>query len=131
MSASLWVRRALVSAGIGGLALAGACTEQGVVDPGSTVKPNLIIAQTTSVVWDFAGLLALVPGWHDLATSRTVTNGANGSIALSTDAATTHLTSKGEELPVGDTERGLGLCDTGTGCVPGHDEVGDHGTGAM
>jgi hypothetical protein len=131
MSASLLARRALTAAGIVGLALAGACTEQSVIDPGASSKPNLIIAQATDVTWDFAALLNLGAGFHDLGTTATVSNGSNGSIALSTDAVNTHLTSKGQELPVGDTERGLGLCDVNTGCVALHDEVGDHGTGVL
>jgi len=110
MSASLLARRALTAAGIVGLALAGACTEQGVMDPGTTVKPNLIIAQATDVTWDFAGLLNLGAGVHDLGTGPTaINNGGNGHIDVSGNISDTHVTSKGQELPVGDTERGLGL----------------------
>jgi len=129
MSASLLARRALTAAGIAGLALAGACTEQGVMDPGTTVKPNLIIAQATDVVWDFAGLLNLGAGVHNLGLTATVNNAPNGHIDLSTDGSNTDLTSKGQELPVGNTERGLGVCTVNTGCIG--DEVGDHGTGVL
>jgi hypothetical protein len=128
MSASLLVRRALVTVGFGGLALAGACTESSVIDPGTTQKPNLVVAQTvTTVGWDFTGLIGTAPGVQDWGMSKTIgPNGTNGTMVASTNLANTHVTSKGFELGVGNTERGLGLCyilSAGGPCSG--DEVGD------
>jgi hypothetical protein len=129
MSPSLLARRALTAAGIAGLALAGACTEQSVIDPGSVSKPNLVVTQTvTNVGWDFTGLIGTASGVQDWGTSKTIpaANVSNGSMVASTSLANTHVTSKGLELSVGDTERGLGLCYILTVGGPcSGDEVGD------
>jgi hypothetical protein len=127
MSGSSAVRKGLGTIGLLSLGLVGACSDS-LSAPES--KSDLVITLlTTNTSWDFAGLLNLGAGVHDLGITETVTQTGFGQIDLSTDGSNTHLTSKGQELPVGNTERGLGLCDVGGGCLG--DEVGDHGTGVM
>jgi hypothetical protein len=93
---------------------------------------------TTNTLWDFA---AIIPGAldpEDLGTTETIAQAGSGSIAATTGAAGQHITVKGRSLPVGDTERGLGLCLTATSGDPttcqfpaDGDEVGDSGPGAL
>ena len=118
-------------------ALIGACgrTDEGPVSPGQQqavgpITPLVI----TSVLWDFA---AIIPGSadpEDLGTTETISLAGNGSILASTTVDTQHVTVKGRSLPVGDTERGMGVCfTTGASCVfpAGGDEVGDGGFSAL
>lgn len=88
-----------------------------------TGTPPLFATVTTT--WDFASLIVgAANGCNDWGTSETVPNGASGSIVASSSAGAT-VTSKGLELPVGNTERGLGLSLDPGPC--NGDEVGDGG----
>jgi hypothetical protein len=80
----------------------------------------------TITLWDFASLLNNTGPCQNLGVSTSVTQGS-GSIVLSSPDAT--VTVKGGDLPVGDTERGLGLSQLGAPCVG--DEVGDGGPGTL
>jgi hypothetical protein len=81
-------------------------------------------AQTTN--WDFAALLNNAGPCQNLGVSTSVTQNG-GSIVVSSPDAT--VTVKGGNLPVGATERGLGLSQLGAPCVG--DEVGDGGPGTL
>lgn len=115
-----------------------ACGEgQNPVSPTSgelSVKPQIVPLVTTSANWDFA---AIIPGTNDpedLGTSETISLTGNGSIVATTGGSGEHVTVKGRSLPVGDTERGLGLCLTSeaTCTFPDDgDEVGDTGPGTL
>jgi len=80
----------------------------------------------TITLWDFAALLGNPGPCQNLGVSATVTQNG-GSILLSSPDAT--VTVKGGNLPVGATERGLGLSQLGAPCVG--DEVGDGGPGTL
>jgi len=125
MSASLGVRRSLLAAGAGALMLVGACSDQTVSGPAT--KPELVILQSVVVTpWDFAALIGTTSGVQDWGASKTIPNGSFGSMVASVTGTITHVTSKGLENPVGDTERGLGLCyiiAPASACTG--DEVGD------
>ena len=108
--------------------------------PGPLLVPgngNDFVPQvTTFTVWDFAALFPGAADPEDLGTTETISTGdpADGTIAASTGAATQHITVKGKSLPVGDTERGMGLCLTaGVTCTfpADGDEVGDGGPGIL
>ena len=127
MSRSLAVRGTLAAAGLCAITALSGCNE-GVAGP--EAKPDLVIQQVvTNTVWDFTGLIATADGVQDWGTSKTITNGTFGSM-VATSGAGAHVTSKGRELPVGDTERGLGLCLV-VGQVCSGDEVGDGGPGSL
>lgn len=119
------------------IALAACGEAQNPVSPSSgelSVKPQAVPLVTTSANWDFA---AIIPGSgdpEDLGTSETISLAGNGSIVATTGGSGEHVTVKGRGLPVGDTERGLGLCLTGeaTCTFPDDgDEVGDTGPGTL
>ena len=83
-------------------------------------------AQTT--LWDFAALLGNAGPCQDLGGTESVPQTGHGTIDLVAELGTTLLTVKGGDLPVGATERGLGLAQ-GTSC--NGDEVGDPGLGTL
>lgn len=84
---------------------------------------------TVPVLWDFAAIIpGAVAGCNDWGTSELIPNAPYGSINATTGDGNTTITSKGLELPVGDTERGLGLA-LGGPCIG--DEVGDGGDGFL
>src|SRR5438445_12654080 len=76
----------------------------------------------TDTLWDFAALLGNAGPCQDLGTSESVAQAGSGTIELSSPLAGTTVTVKGGNLPVGNTERGLGLA-RGAPCTG--DEVGD------
>jgi hypothetical protein len=79
----------------------------------------------TITLWDFAALLGNTGPCQNLGVSTSVPQGG-GSIVLSSPDAT--VTVKGGDLPVGDTERGLGLSQPPVPPAPCNgDEVGDPG----
>ncbi|HEX7023481.1 MAG TPA: hypothetical protein VF187_01575 [Gemmatimonadales bacterium] len=117
-------------AGIGSLflvAIATGCSESGQapLSP-SELKPNFVLVQSTTG-WDFTGLIGTLAGCQDWGTAKTVSQAGFGSIDLTTSAPNS-LTSKGLELAVGATERGLGLA-LNSPC--NGDEVGDGGQGSL
>ena len=83
-------------------------------------------AQTT--LWDFAALLGNTGPCQDLGGTESVPQTGFGTIDLVAELGTTLLTVKGGNLPVGDSERVLGLAK-GTPC--NGDEVGDGGAGTL
>jgi hypothetical protein len=136
----MFVSRSRLFAGSTALLLAAtlaACSESGQSPVSPTFKQqggSVVPFLTTSALWDFAAIIPGVLDPEDLGTTETISLAGNGSIAASTGAATQHITVKGRSLPVGDTERGLGLClsasPTCTFPADG-DEVGDGGPGAL
>jgi hypothetical protein len=108
------------------LALLGACNDGGQtpLDPTNPVAVIQPLALVTTG-WDFGGLIGTLPGCQDWGASKSVLQAGFGSILLTSTAGST-ITSKGLELAVGATERGLGLA-TGGPCSG--DEVGDHNVG--
>jgi hypothetical protein len=128
MSGSPLSRWSLLSAGAFSLALLSACSDGG-TGPGE--KAHLVIQQAvTNTSWDFTGLIGTANGVQDWGVSKQIDNPPNGSIVATTGNANTHVTSKGRELPVGDTERGLGICLVVAAVCSG-DEVGDGGVGTL
>jgi hypothetical protein len=83
-------------------------------------------AQTT--LWDFAALLGNTGPCQDLGGTEAVAQTGFGTIDLVAELGGTLLTVKGGNLPVGDSERGLGLAQ-GSPC--NGDEVGDGGAGTL
>ena len=65
---------------------------------------------STSVLWDFAAIIPGTDDPEDLGTSETISLAGNGSIVATSGGDNEHVTVKGRSLPVGATERGLGLC---------------------
>jgi len=82
----------------------------------------------TITLWDFAALLGNTGPCHDLGATQSVPNNNGASIELSSLPLGVTLTVKGGDLPVGASERGLGLSQPALSCVG--DEVGDGGTAA-
>lgn len=137
------VPRARLFSGASLLLLAGvlaACNESPEA-PASPVSPSFAKAtgaivpfSIESVNWDFA---AIIPGTgdpEDLGTTETINLTDHGSIEATTGGDNEHITVKGRSLPVGATERGMGLCltDQVTCTFPDDgDEVGDGGPGAL
>lgn len=108
------------------LVLLAGCSDNGMVplEPAASSRPQIQLqALVTNVTWDFTGLLAAGDGCHEWGASKSIANGANGSIVATTGGGAI-LTSKGQELGVGDTERGLGLNMNASVPCEG-DEVGD------
>lgn len=112
------------------LAIVAGCSESGQTPLAPSDKPQLDIQAlvVTTTGWDFTALIGTAAGCQGWGLSKLVSQGAFGSINLTTGNATTLLTSKGLELAVGATERGLGLALTNP-C--NGDEVGDGGQGSL
>lgn len=144
--------RSAVSASIGLLLCAtvwSACGEtSNPVSPTSEalaakVKPLALPLLTETTFWDFAGIIPGTNDPEDLGTTETISISSNpgaGFIAASTSGAGEHIVVKGRSLPIGDSERGLGLCHTteSTCTFPtipdiggDGDEVGDGGPGTL
>jgi hypothetical protein len=83
----------------------------------------------TITLWDFAALLGNTGPCQNLGATESVPMDNGGSIELSSLPPGVTLTVKGGNLPVGASERGLGLSQLGAPCVG--DEVGDGGPGTL
>ena len=94
-----------------------------------------ILQVVTTVDWDFAAIIPGVLDPEDLGLDEAISLAGSGFIGATVGAPTEHITVKGRSLPVGDTERGLGLCLTeeGVTCTfpADGDEVGDGGPGTL
>jgi len=115
------------------VAIVAGCSESGQTPLAPSDKPQLDIQAlvVTTTGWDFTALIGTLAGCQDWGASKLVTQAPFGSINLTTGDAgdgVPTLTSKGLELGVGDTERGLGLALTNP-C--NGDEVGDGGDGFL
>ena len=120
------------------LVLLAACDQaQNPVAPASgemSVKPLIVPLLTTSANWDFPTIIPGVADPEDLGVSETISLTGFGSIVATTGGPGQHVTVKGRSLPVGDAERGLGLCLSAqaTCTFPADgDEVGDGGSGTL
>ena len=118
--------RSLSTAGsIATLVLLAACTESNQTPLMPNAKPVQIQVLVTAG-WDFAALIGTAAGCQDWGASKNIPKAGFGSIQATSVGGT--ITSKGLELPVGDTERGLGLA-IGAPCAG--DEVGDGGSAVL
>ncbi|HEX5436991.1 MAG TPA: hypothetical protein VFW98_07525 [Gemmatimonadaceae bacterium] len=97
-------------------------------------------ATSVSTLWDFADILISgQPGPVDAGPSVVVPQTDLGAIVAFTTLTSQHVTVKGGDLPLDETERGLGICQTvgGATCTvfagtgDQGDEVGDTGPGTL
>jgi len=108
-----------------------ACGDGAPIPSGPTSYNGIPQAAVIVTGWDFTGLIGTANSCQDWGTSKTVLNGAFGSVELTSGDngdGTASITSKGLGLAIGDTERGLGLALNGA-C--NGDEVGEGGDGYL